>query len=59
MVGVCIQRMDLAVPLGQFVMSRLCREVQGFRDDEYARLASLDLQQVVGLARLDVGDQGA
>jgi len=43
MVGVCIQRMDLAVPLGQFVMSRLCREVQAFRDDEYARLASLDL----------------
>jgi cyclic pyranopterin phosphate synthase len=43
MVGVCIQRMDLAVPLGQFVMSRLCREVQAFRDDEYARLASRDL----------------
>ncbi|WP_410169980.1 hypothetical protein [Actinacidiphila bryophytorum] len=41
MVGVCIRRMDLAVPLGQFVMSRLCREVQEFRDGERTRLASL------------------
>jgi cyclic pyranopterin phosphate synthase len=41
MVGVCIQRMDLTAPIGQFVMSRLCREVQTFRDDEYARLTSL------------------
>jgi cyclic pyranopterin phosphate synthase len=41
MIGVCIRRMDLAVPLGQFVMSRLCREVQEFRDGERTRLASL------------------
>jgi cyclic pyranopterin phosphate synthase len=38
MVGVCIQRMDLCVPLGQFVMSRLCHEVQQFRDAELAGL---------------------
>ncbi|OQD55742.1 molybdenum cofactor biosynthesis enzyme [Streptomyces phaeoluteigriseus] len=41
MVGVCIQRMDLCVPLGQFVMSTLCREVQTFRDDELTRLTAL------------------
>jgi GTP 3',8-cyclase len=41
MVGVCIQRMDLCVPLGEFVMSQLCREVQTFRDDERARLTAL------------------
>jgi cyclic pyranopterin phosphate synthase len=41
MVGVCIQRMDLCVPLGQFVMSRLCHEVQTFRDDERTRLTTL------------------
>ncbi|MFI9492930.1 radical SAM protein [Streptomyces halstedii] len=41
MVGVCIRRMDLCVPLGQFVMSRLCHEVQTFRDDEHTRLTAL------------------
>jgi GTP 3',8-cyclase len=41
MVGVCIRRMDLCVPLGEFVMSQLCREVQTFRDDELARLTAL------------------
>ncbi|MEW1722200.1 radical SAM protein [Streptomyces sp. NPDC093109] len=41
MVGVCIQRMDLCVSLGEFVMSRLCREVADFRDDEAARLTAL------------------
>lgn len=41
MVGVCIQRMDLCVPIGQFVMSQLCREIQTFRDDEHTRLAAL------------------
>jgi GTP 3',8-cyclase len=44
MVGVCIQRMDLCVSLGEFVMSQLCREVQTFRDDEYARLTALHEQ---------------
>ncbi|MEV6024097.1 radical SAM protein [Streptomyces sp. NPDC052036] len=38
MVGVCIQRMDLCLPLGEFVMSQRCREVAAFRDDEAARL---------------------
>lgn len=41
MVGVCIRRMDLCVPLGQFVMSTLCREVQTFRDEELTRLTAL------------------
>ncbi|MFF5981156.1 radical SAM protein [Streptomyces olindensis] len=41
MVGVCIQRMDLCVPLGEFVMSQRCREVATFRDDEAARLTRL------------------
>ncbi|MCL6297404.1 radical SAM protein [Streptomyces kronopolitis] len=38
MIGVCIQRMDLCQPLGQFVMSQTCREVSAFREDETARL---------------------
>ncbi|MEV6462252.1 MULTISPECIES: radical SAM protein [Streptomyces] len=41
MVGVCIQRMDLCVPLGDFVMSQRCGEVAAFREDEAARLARL------------------
>ncbi|MFF9505462.1 radical SAM protein [Streptomyces sp. NPDC014724] len=41
MVGVCIQRMDLCLPLGEFVMSQRCREVAAFRDDETARFAKL------------------
>lgn len=41
MIGVCIQRMDLCMPLGEFVMSQRCREVATFRDDETARLTHL------------------
>ncbi|MEU8539485.1 radical SAM protein [Streptomyces sp. NPDC048717] len=41
MVGVCIQRMDLCMSLGEFVMSQRCREVAAFRDDETARLTRL------------------
>lgn len=41
MVGVCIQRMDLCMSLGEFVMSQRCREVATFRDDETARLTAL------------------
>jgi cyclic pyranopterin phosphate synthase len=41
MVGVCIQRMDLCLSLGEFVMSQRCREVATFRDDEAARLTRL------------------
>ncbi|MBB5934232.1 radical SAM protein [Streptomyces zagrosensis] len=40
-IGVCIQRMDLCMPLGEFVMSQRCREVAAFRDDEATRLARL------------------
>ncbi|MEV4970244.1 radical SAM protein [Streptomyces scopuliridis] len=40
-IGVCIQRMDLCVPLGNFVMSRLCHEVRAFREDETTRLTTL------------------
>ncbi|NYI05700.1 radical SAM protein [Allostreptomyces psammosilenae] len=41
MVGVCIQRMDLCVPLGQFVMSQICREVQSFRDADFGSLSAM------------------
>ncbi|MFH9396025.1 Scr1 family TA system antitoxin-like transcriptional regulator [Streptomyces sp. NPDC017556] len=41
MVGGCVQRMDLCVSLGSFVMSRLCREVTTFREQEMARLTAL------------------
>ncbi|MFF7360955.1 hypothetical protein [Streptomyces sp. NPDC008125] len=41
MVGVCIQRMDLCLSLGEFVMSQRCREVATFREDEAARLSRL------------------
>lgn len=40
-IGVCIQRMDLCMPLGEFVMSQRCREVAAFRDDEMTRLTRL------------------
>ena len=41
MVGVCIRRMDLTVTLGEFVMSRLSREVQELQAGEMARLTTL------------------
>ncbi len=41
MIGVCIQRMDLCMTLGEFVMSQRCAEVRNFRDDEAARLTAL------------------
>ncbi|MFF2807478.1 radical SAM protein [Streptomyces sp. NPDC058000] len=41
MVGVCIQRMDLCLTLGEFVMSQRCAEVRDFRDEETARLTAL------------------
>jgi len=37
-VGVCIQRMDLCMPLDEFVTSDLCREVVALRDLEYRQL---------------------
>lgn len=37
-VGVCIQRMDLCLPLGKFVTSRLRDEVVALRETEHARL---------------------
>lgn len=40
-IGVCIQRMDLCLPLGEFVMSQRCAEVRNFRDDGAARLTGL------------------
>ncbi|MER7402301.1 radical SAM protein [Streptomyces sp. NPDC000070] len=48
MVGVCIQRMDLCLPLGEFVMSQRCREVATFRDDEAARLTRLHATRAGG-----------
>ncbi len=40
MIGVCIRRMDICVPIGEFAMSRRAREIQAFRDDETARLTA-------------------
>jgi len=39
LVGVCIQRMDLCVPVEEFVTSDLRREILQLRDDEFAALA--------------------
>ncbi|MBZ6081325.1 radical SAM protein [Streptomyces olivaceus] len=51
MVGVCIQRMDLCIPLHEFVMSDLRSEVQNFRDDEMARLSSEHAHDLATAAR--------
>lgn len=40
MVGVCIQRMDLCLPVGEFVHSELCQEVVRLRQSEYLRLSA-------------------
>ncbi len=37
-VGVCIQRMDLCMPVEEFVRHDLCREVLALRDAEYRQL---------------------
>jgi len=39
-VGVCIQRMDLCLPLPEFLASSLPREIRTLRDSEYHRLAA-------------------
>jgi molybdenum cofactor biosynthesis enzyme MoaA len=38
-VGVCIQRMDLCMPVEEFVRHDLCREVVALRDAEYRQLS--------------------
>jgi cyclic pyranopterin phosphate synthase len=38
LVGVCIQRMDLCMPIEEFVQSDLCAEVLQLRVEEYRRL---------------------
>jgi cyclic pyranopterin phosphate synthase len=38
-VGVCIQRMDLCMPVSEFVQSPLCQEVIALRDTEYGQLS--------------------
>lgn len=40
-VGVCIQRMDLCMPIGEFVQSPLCQEVITLRDSEYGQLSNV------------------
>jgi cyclic pyranopterin phosphate synthase len=37
-VGVCIQRMDLCMPVEDFVVSELCNEIVEFREAEYDAL---------------------
>jgi cyclic pyranopterin phosphate synthase len=36
--GVCIQRMDLCMPIEEFVDSDLCKEIVNFRESEYHQL---------------------
>lgn len=40
-VGVCIQRMDLCMPVEEFLVSPLRAEVLALRDNEHRRLSSL------------------
>jgi cyclic pyranopterin phosphate synthase len=40
MVGVCIQRMDLCVPVAELLRSGIVQEVQAFKDAEVRRLTS-------------------
>lgn len=40
MVGVCIQRMDLCMPVDEFVKSPLCQDVLAFREQEYKELTN-------------------
>ena len=40
MVGVCLQRMDLCRPVGEFVSSGLCGEVVELREQLYRQLAA-------------------
>lgn len=39
-VGVCIQRMDLCMPVEEFVASELCQEVRSLREAEYRQLTA-------------------
>ncbi|MEV0395392.1 radical SAM protein [Polymorphospora rubra] len=39
-VGVCIQRMDLCLPVEEFIGSDLCREIIALRDTDYVQLSS-------------------
>lgn len=41
LVGVCIRRMDLCLPVEDFVGSALCREIVRLREDEYLRLSAM------------------
>ncbi|WP_228804799.1 radical SAM protein [Nocardia higoensis] len=54
-VGVCIQRMDLCLPLDEFLTSPLRAEVLALREHEYARLTTCR----VGQPHANVNPQGA
>jgi cyclic pyranopterin phosphate synthase len=41
-VGVCIQRMDLCMPVSEFTQGPLCQEVITLRDAEYGQLSMCD-----------------
>lgn len=41
-VGICIQRMDLAMPVEEFVNSPRCQEVLDFREQEYQQLTAAE-----------------
>ncbi len=44
-VGVCIQRMDLCMPVDEFVVSELCQEVRSLREAEYRQLTAAHLTE--------------
>lgn len=41
-VGICIQRMDLTMPVSEFVNSNRCQEVLDFREQEYRQLTAAE-----------------
>jgi GTP 3',8-cyclase len=52
-VGVCIQRMDLCLPLEEFVGSDLSREIIALRDAEYVQLVSVSSVDSEGIHDAD------
>lgn len=40
-IGVCVQRMDLCQPVGEFLRGDLCREILALRDSEYGQQSTV------------------
>jgi hypothetical protein len=52
-VGVCIQRMDLCLPVEEFVGSELSREIAALRDAEYVQLSTISCVDSEGVHDAD------